>query len=134
LALGFATDNFLFFISLAFIATVLLDISGPSIDSMLAVIDKNHDKDGTVYGFMGILTDLGFIVGPIVGGLAYDSFGLQGVFIFLAGLMFVNWIAAKILLRNFKEPEAAEARCKGRFCLGGLPRGLGDGGAGLQKL
>ena len=120
LALGFAAGNFLLFIILAFVTTVLLGAADPVTDSMLVVVDEKHDKDGTIYGFMAILADLGFIVGPIVGGLVYDSFALKGVFIFIAGLIFLNWLVAKILLRNFDETKGASFPCKPGFCLGGL--------------
>ena len=120
LALGFATGNFFLFIFLAFVTTVLLGAADPALDSLLAIVDKKHDKDGTIYGFIAILTDLGFVVGPIIGGLVYDSFSLKGVFIFLSGLLFINWVVAKILLRNFDDTKGEPLPRSPDFYLGGM--------------
>ena len=98
------------------------DALGPAIDSMLAVVDDKHDKDGTIYGFMGILTDLGFVIGPIVGGIAFELFGLRGVFIFLASLLFGDWLFGKILLKNFNEKPRNKIPIGTDFHLGGLPK------------
>lgn len=115
-------NGFLAFIVLAFITMVLHDTLGPALESMLAIVDKKHDKDGTIYGFMGILTDLGFVVGPIAGGAIFEVLGLRGVFMFLAALLFVDWFFASILLRNFSEERGLRMWLGKHFHLGGLPR------------
>lgn len=99
--LGFAPNLWVFFI-FAFILSASNDTASAPIDSMLSQVDKKHDKDGTIWGFTGIFEDAGFIVGPIISGLLFKSFGLQGVFIFLGVLVFIDWMYSSWMLKDFK--------------------------------
>ena len=120
-ALGF-TSGILLFLLFAFITDGLDSILSVAIDSMMPEIDEKHDKDGTIYGFIGIFTDVGFVVGPIVSSLAFAQFGLRGVFIFLGFLLFADWIFGKFMLRNYQGGRHGRGKsAKTEFYLGGMP-------------
>lgn len=119
-ALGF-TSGFFLFLLLAFITSGLDDTLGVAIDSMMPEVDEKHDKDGTIYGFIGIFTDFGFVVGPIVSSLAFAQFGLKGVFLFLGLLLFADWTFGKILLKNYTGGRRVRrTAAKSEFYLGGM--------------
>ncbi len=104
LALGFAPNVYFFFL-FAFIAAAASDASGAPLNAMLSDVDKKHDKDGTIYGFTGIFTDLAFIVGPVFGSIVFRAFGLQGIFVFLALAALTDFLLATFLLRNFNHDK-----------------------------
>lgn len=101
-ALGFV-NAFLPFIVLAFFTMVFRDALNPALESLLAIVDRKHNKDATIWGFLGILMDSGYVVGPIVGGIIFGTFGLRGVFVFLAFLLAIDWLCSRIFLRHFSE-------------------------------
>ena len=117
--LGLVDKSFFLFVIMAFITMIAYDVVGPSADSMLAIVDTKHDKDGTIYGFIGTLADFGFIIGPLLSGLIFGLFGLQAVFIFLSILLFFDWVFGKILLKNFTENRSAINLIHQKFHLGG---------------
>lgn len=118
MVLGFTSSIYLFLL-IAFIVAALDDVAGTAIVSMLAEADKNHDKDGTIYGFIGIFTDIGFVIGPLAGGLLLDQFGLRGVFVFLALTLLADWLISAILLRKYQgRPDGTVSR-RSDFYLGG---------------
>lgn len=121
LALGFVSA-FLAFVVLAFFTMVFRDAISPALESLLAMVDRKHDKDGTIWGALGILIDAGYVVGPIAGGAIFGVFGLRGVFIFLALLLAVDWCCARVLLKNFSEERGLRLWLGKHFHLGGLLR------------
>ena len=118
--MGF-TSNIFLFLFLFFIASALRDASNTPLSAMVADVDKKHDKDATFYGFTGIFTDLGFIIGPIAAGILLAHFGLRGVFVFLGSLILINWLCAKILLSH-SEIKKTGMQLHRKSHLGGMPR------------
>lgn len=107
---------------LTFLVAAALDATTAPVEAMIAQVDKKHDKDGTIAGFVGIFTDFAFIVGPISSGILLVNFGLKGVFIFLGTLVFVNWIVSYLLLRNFEGKPNIKIKKRHTIHLGGMPR------------
>ncbi len=120
-ALGFASQLSVFLI-LTFILAAALDSTTAPVDAMLAQVDKKHDKDATIFGFIGIFTDFAFIIGPITSGLLLEKFGLQGVFFFLGALVLINWLASAWLLRNFDGKPRVMIKKRIKVHLGGMPK------------
>jgi DHA1 family tetracycline resistance protein-like MFS transporter len=94
-----------------FIGRVLAGISGASYTTSSAFIadvptDENRARN---FGLLGIAFSVGFIIGPVLGGLL-GTFGPRVPFYFAAGLAFVNFLIALFLL-----PETLAGEHRRRF-------------------
>ena len=88
------------------LSTILWDLFGPAETALVADL-TGHEQQGMAYGLYDFVSNLGLTIGPVLGGLLYDTFGkgvpfyLNGVILMAsAGLVFV-------LLRQppLKKPE-----------------------------
>ncbi len=82
-----------------FLGRAIAGITGASITTASAYIadistDKNRAQN---FGMIGAAFGLGFIIGPVLGGLL-GSFGPRIPFIAAAGLSFINWIYGYFVL------------------------------------
>ncbi len=66
-------------------------------------------------GLIGMAFGLGFIFGPILGGLAAKHFGLSGPGYVAAGFCAVNFFLALVLLKESRKPGSATAGQRPRF-------------------
>lgn len=82
--LGF-TSGFAFLL-LGFIGTMGDESSSLSIWAWLNALDKDHDADGLVSGVVCMFSDLGWAIGPIIGGFLYPVIGL-GWTVAIGGLL-----------------------------------------------
>lgn len=83
--LGF---NFgLLFVLIGFIAAVGDEIAHLSLWSWLYALDKDHAEDGLVSGVVNLFQDLGWTIGPIIGGFLY--YGLGPSWTILVGGIFI---------------------------------------------
>jgi DHA1 family multidrug resistance protein-like MFS transporter len=74
--------------------------------SMALVADLTPPgKEGTIFGGFNTSFLLGFALGPLVGGITYDSFGLDSNFYLMAGLSIVSLL---MVLFMVKEPEGVK--------------------------
>jgi DHA1 family tetracycline resistance protein-like MFS transporter len=113
--LTFSIDNLICAVAwsypMLFIGRVLAGISGASYTTSSAFIadvstDENRAKN---FGLLGIAFGLGFIIGPVLGGLL-GSFGPRVPFYFASGLAFVNFVIGLFLL-----PETLAVEHRRRF-------------------
>ncbi|MBI1391913.1 MAG: MFS transporter [Alphaproteobacteria bacterium] len=56
------------------------------------------EKRAANFGLMGAAFGLGFIIGPMVGGLVGEAYGVRAPFYFVAGLGLINFIYGSIFL------------------------------------
>ena len=112
---GFALD-YLFLsyaptISWLFVGRAIAGISGASFTTASAYIaDISNDKNRAQnFGMIGAAFGLGFIIGPVIGGLL-GSMGSRVPFIFAAGLSFLNWMYGYFVL-----PESLPADQRRKF-------------------
>ena len=112
---GFALD-YLFLsyaptISWLFVGRAIAGISGASFTTASAYIaDISNDKNRAQnFGMIGAAFGLGFIIGPVIGGLL-GSMGSREPFIFAAGLSFLNWMYGYFVL-----PESLPADQRRKF-------------------
>ncbi len=112
---GFALDYL--FLSYAptigwlFVGRAIAGISGASFTTASAYIaDISNDKNRAQnFGMIGAAFGLGFIIGPVIGGLL-GSMGSRVPFIFAAGLSFLNWMYGYFVL-----PESLPADQRRKF-------------------
>jgi MFS family permease len=86
-------------------------MNGPAISALAADLTP-PERRGRTYGFLGLFNDLGLVVGPIVGGAAFDFLrltmgfsefsGMQGLFVINA---LASLIAAIVVAHGVVEPE-----------------------------
>ena len=112
---GFALD-YLFLsyaptISWLFVGRAIAGISGASFTTASAYIaDISNDKNRAQnFGMIGAAFGLGFIIGPVIGGLL-GSMGSRVPFMFAAGLSFLNWMYGYFVL-----PESLPADQRRKF-------------------
>jgi MFS family permease len=82
----------------AFIATTGLALAWPSMEGILTVKSCSDDR-GSILGVWSTARDLGYVVGPLGGGLLGHYFGLDRVFMILGILL----LTATILTLAVKE-------------------------------
>lgn len=100
---GFSLDYV--FLSLAptigwlFVGRAIAGITGASITTASAYIADVSNKENRAknFGMIGAAFGLGFIVGPVIGGLL-GSFGARVPFIAAASLSFLNWLYGYFIL------------------------------------
>jgi DHA1 family tetracycline resistance protein-like MFS transporter len=108
--LTFALDNLICALavsySMLFIGRVLAGVSGASFSTCSAYIaDISNDQNrARNFGLIGIAFGLGFIFGPLIGGLL-GEFGSRIPFYGAAALSFINVIVAWFLLPETLPPE-----------------------------
>ncbi len=73
--LGFSTS--IWFVLLGFIATVGDELAGLTLWAWLDRIDKKHTEDGLLSGAITFFYDLGWTIGPIMGGFLFTRIGPQ---------------------------------------------------------
>ena len=98
-------------ISWLFVGRAIAGISGASFTTASAYIaDISNDKNRAQnFGMIGAAFGLGFIIGPVIGGLL-GSMGSRVPFMFAAGLSFLNWMYGYFVL-----PESLPADQRRKF-------------------
>jgi DHA1 family tetracycline resistance protein-like MFS transporter len=89
-----------------YIGRVVAGIMGASFTTGAAYIAdvSTPDKRAQNFGLIGAAFGLGFIIGPVMGGLL-GQFGSRVPFMAAAGLSFVNWLYGYFILPESLQPE-----------------------------
>jgi len=82
-----------------FVGRIIAGISGASFTTAMAYIAdvSEPEKRAQNFGMVGAAFGVGFIVGPVVGGL-FSHFGLRIPFLISAGLALINWLYGYFVL------------------------------------
>lgn len=82
-----------------FVGRILAGITGASFTTAQAYIAdvSTPEKRAQNFGLVGAAFGIGFIVGPVIGGL-FSHFGLRIPFLISAGLALVNWLYGYFIL------------------------------------
>ena len=111
---GFALDYlFLSFaptIGWLFLGRAIAGITGASFTTATAYIAdiSNAENRAQNFGMVGAAFGLGFIIGPVIGGLL-GSFGPRIPFMVAAGLCFINWLYGYFILPESLSKENRRA-------------------------
>jgi DHA1 family tetracycline resistance protein-like MFS transporter len=89
-----------------FLGRVIAGLTGASITTASAYIADISDDTNRAqnFGMVGAAFGMGFILGPIIGGLL-GTFGPRVPFIAAAGLCFLNWLWGYFILPESLAPE-----------------------------
>ncbi len=90
-----------------FVGRVLAGITGASFTVATAYIAdiSTPEKRAQNFGLIGAAFGLGFIVGPVIGGIAGDAWGDRAPFLLAAGLSFLNFIYGYFVLPESHKEE-----------------------------
>lgn len=99
---GFAPSIWWFFLG-----RLLGGITGASFSSGMAYIADVSpiEKRAQNFGLVGAAFGVGFIIGPLVGGVVSYHFGIRAPFFAAAGLALVNWLYGYFILPESLAPE-----------------------------
>lgn len=99
---GFAPSIWWFFLG-----RVLGGITGASFTSGMAYIADVSpiEKRAQNFGLVGAAFGVGFIIGPLIGGVVSYYFGIRAPFFVAAGLAMLNWLYGYFILPESLAPE-----------------------------
>ncbi len=112
-AVGFVVLGAATTVTMLLVGRIIDGISGGNISTAMACIaDSTSKKDRSRYmGLVGAAFGLGFIIGPALGGVLSNHFGLATPFYFAAALALVN---ALLVIFRLPETLTAESRARAR--------------------
>ena len=73
----------------------------PNVKGLIGDILYKHKK-GEFIGSVSVFSDLGYIIGPILGGLIAQFFGVRKIFL-IAGIIFILSIIVALFINTKKE-------------------------------
>lgn len=99
---GFAPSIWWFFVG-----RVLAGITGATFTSGMAYIAdvSPPEKRAQNFGLVGAAFGMGFIIGPLVGGIVSYHFGVRAPFFVAAGMAMLNWLYGYFILPESLAPE-----------------------------
>lgn len=99
---GFAPNIWWFFVG-----RLLAGITGATFTSGMAYIAdvSTPEKRAQNFGIVGAAFGMGFIIGPLIGGLVSHYFGIRAPFFAAAGLAMLNWLYGYFILPESLKPE-----------------------------
>jgi DHA1 family tetracycline resistance protein-like MFS transporter len=99
---GFAPNIWWFFVG-----RVLAGITGATFTSGMAYIADvtPPEKRAQNFGLVGVAFGVGFIIGPLIGGVVSYHFGIRAPFFAAAGLAMLNWLYGYFILPESLAPE-----------------------------
>jgi len=82
-----------------FIGRIIAGITGASFTTAMAYIAdvSEPEKRSQNFGLVGAAFGMGFIIGPVIGGIS-SQFGLRVPFLISAGLALINWLYGYFIL------------------------------------
>lgn len=94
-----------------FVGRIIAGLAGASVSTALAYIADISEpaQKSRNFGLVGAVFGIGFILGPVIGGL-FSTYGLRVPFMISAGLALANWLYGYFLL-----PESLSAENRRRF-------------------
>lgn len=88
--------------------SVLWGVSEPAEAAMVAEL-TGHQKRGRAYGLYELVENLGFTIGPVLGGLVYDTLGMEAPFYLNGAALIASAAGVVLMFRTAVKPrEAAE--------------------------
>lgn len=90
-----------------FLGRMVAGITGASFSSGMAYIAdiSPPEKRAQNFGLVGAAFGVGFIIGPLIGGLVSAKFGLRAPFFVASGMAMLNWLYGYFILPESLSPE-----------------------------
>ncbi len=94
--LGFHLNGW--FLVFGFLAATGDDLSNVSLWAWMNRLSRTHAHDGVIAALVTFFEDLGWVVGPILGGLLYETVGISWAIVIGSGFVCVSWAVGSVLL------------------------------------
>ncbi len=93
-----------------FVGRIIAGITGASFTTAMAYIAdiSTPEKKAQNFGMVGVAFGIGFIIGPMIGGL-FSNMGIRVPFMISAGLALVNWLYGYFILPESLSKENRRA-------------------------
>jgi len=88
------------FLLFAFLATTGDELSNIALWSWLSKLNKDHNTDGEVASVISFFCDLGWTIGPILGGILYSIFGGELAITFGAVPILITFLISVFLINK----------------------------------
>jgi DHA1 family tetracycline resistance protein-like MFS transporter len=110
LAIDYLFLSFAHTITLLFVGRIIAGICGASITTASAYIAdvSTPEKRAQNFGLIGAAFGLGFIIGPVIGGV-FGEMGTRIPFMIAGGLSLLNWLYGYFILPESLKPENRRA-------------------------
>ncbi len=97
--LGFHLNGW--FLVFGFLAATGDDLSNVSLWAWMNRLSRTHAHDGVIASVVTFFEDLGWVIGPILGGLLYEAVGISWSIVLGSGFICLSWaVGSALLYRN----------------------------------
>ncbi len=86
------------FLVLGFLAATGDDLSNVSLWAWMNRLNRTHAHDGVIASVVTFFEDLGWVIGPILGGLLYETLGISWTIVIGSGFVCLSWMVGSMLL------------------------------------
>lgn len=100
--LGFHLNGW--FLVLGFLASMGDELSSVSLWAWMNRLNRDHAHDGLIAAVVTFFEDLGWVVGPIMGGFFYAFLGVTWTMVLGSSFLFLNWFVSSLLLHRSGYP------------------------------
>jgi MFS family permease len=88
------------------LSAIMWGLSEPAETALVADL-TGHEKRGMAYGLYDLVENLGFVIGPLLGGMLYDVIGSDAPFYLNGVVLIVSAVLVLALLRQVSHQEPA---------------------------
>jgi DHA1 family multidrug resistance protein-like MFS transporter len=88
------------------VSAIMWGLSEPAETALVADL-TGHEKRGMAYGLYDLVENLGFAIGPLLGGMLYDVIGGEAPFYLNGVILIVSAVLVLALLRQVSHQEPA---------------------------
>jgi MFS family permease len=88
------------------VSTIMWGLSEPAETALVADL-TGHEKRGMAYGLYDFVENLGFAIGPLLGGMLYDIVGGEAPFYLNGVILIVSAVLVLALLRQVSDQKPA---------------------------
>lgn len=96
--LGFHLN--IWFLVFGFLATAGDELSSVSLWAWMNRLNRDHAHNGVIASVVTFFEDLGWVVGPVIGGILYELFGISWTIVAGSGFLFLSWFVSTVMLRR----------------------------------